>query len=112
MRISSSMDHAPLEYTHLQTHTHTHTNTHTRPPPPQVDPEEYRRLKAERPELAGERDPLEYGKAPEVGAAVAAGLAEEGGLALGCVGGGLGRSRGRAGAQASHTVTPSSKHAA
>ena len=35
-------------------------------PPPQIDPEEYRRLKAERPELADTTDPLQYGKAPEV----------------------------------------------
>jgi hypothetical protein len=35
--------------------------------PPKVDPEAYRRAKAERPELAGEQDPMEYGKAPEVG---------------------------------------------
>ena len=34
-----------------------------------VDPEEYRRLKAARPDLAGEQDPLEYGKAPAVGEA-------------------------------------------
>ncbi|KAI8469464.1 MAG: hypothetical protein J3K34DRAFT_279920, partial [Monoraphidium minutum] len=35
----------------------------------EVDPEAYRRAKAEKPELAGDADPLQYGKAAEVGEA-------------------------------------------
>jgi hypothetical protein len=39
---------------------------HSAKPSLQPDAEAYRRLKEEKPELAGEADPLQYGKAPEV----------------------------------------------
>ena len=113
VRISSSMDHAPLEYTHLQTHTHTHTHTqtHTHTPPPRWTRRSTAASRRSAPSWRGSGTRWNTERRPRWGRPLRRVWRRRGVWRWG-VGGGLGRSRGRAGAQASHTVTPSSKHAA